>query len=211
MNPNNPLPPAMPGMPPSPTPPDNINASEYLNQISRQSGGPKKFLDKKMMIILGGVVAMILVVVIVIASSSNSGDFTSKLAVAKLKYDNLISIVDYGNKNLSSSSTSRVNATAALVVGTQTANVTSLNGKNKPSKESAAKIGDTKQLIKDLDTAKAAGRLDSAFTTEVTEYIDAVIDTLTGIKNEKSIKKANRDMAATYISQLQEIKARFAD
>jgi hypothetical protein len=211
MNPNNPTPPGIPGLPPNLQPPGGVNASEYLNQISGQGGGKKKFLDKKMMIILGGVFAMILVVVIIVASSSNSGDFTSKLAIAKLKYDNLISIVDYGNKNLSSSSTSRVNATAALVIGTQTAKVTGMNGKNKPSKESTAKIGDTKQLLKELDTAKAAGRLDGTFVTNVTEYIDTVVETLTSIKNEKSISKTNRDMASTYISQLQEIKARFVD
>ncbi|MDR1300837.1 MAG: hypothetical protein LBK50_03980 [Candidatus Nomurabacteria bacterium] len=196
-----------------PTPISSGNAADtqnYLNQISAQPGR-KKFLDKKMLIVAGGGLLVLIIVIVIIASSSGGGgNVKQDIAKAQAQYANAMDIIDYGNKNLGSSSLSRVTATAALVVGTQSSKFTSLNGKTKLSKEQKAAVGDTKQATTDLNATKAAGRLDGSFKTELGARIDEVLETLEDIRTSKATK-TNRDMAKSYISQLNEIKLRLAE
>ena len=189
-----------------------VGASEYLDQISaKQKGG--KFLDKKMLILLGGLLAIIVIVVIVVASSAGKKtvDVSSTILKAKTQYDNAMQVIKYGTSNLSSGPTARNNAIASLVVGTHAADLTAKTGKDKLSKESTAALRDPKKAQADLKVAKDAGRLDSEYKDTVGLFLEDIIKTLSTVNSTEGATKANKEMAAKYIEELETLKSRFEE
>jgi hypothetical protein len=193
-------------------PPVDMNdpnaTQKYLNDLAAKPA-PKKFFDKKTMIIGGVVVGLFLIVIIIIASSnSKTPDLKQSIAKAAAEYTNVMNIIDYGSQNLTEgSSLSRANATSALVLGTQSAKFTALNGKTKLSKEAKKAIANPSVDEKSLDSAKAAGNLDSVYRETLGNYLATVTKSLKTIQSTKTTA-ANKTMAKQYLAEINTLKSR---
>lgn len=198
---------AAPAAASSAAPPSNPEA--YLDTISAKPDTKKNFLSNKMFVLIGGAVLALIIVIIVSAAVNNVRQTPTQSALALgTELTNLQTLVSYGQSNsVASAKLVKIDAETNLIVMSRQndlAKVFTLQAK----KDSGKTPGP--DFVADLDSAKAQGNLDQAYTDALSKQFDAVYTALNAL-DKQAASDAERGAIAKTSDDIKELYRRLTE
>jgi uncharacterized membrane protein YvbJ len=193
----------------------NNQAEAYLDAIAPQTAASKKFFSGKVLLLLGGVFLVLIIVIIVAAVASNmrQGPIKTALALGD-ELTNLQTLIKYGQTNkISTPKSVKISAEINLIAQShqnQLGKFFNLTVAAKEDDQAATVVPAKPGFVKQLDTAKSLGNLETAYIETLESQLDKVDTALANLKSQTD-STAGKNAIAKTVVDIKELQTRLTE
>ncbi|MDR2524426.1 MAG: hypothetical protein LBC95_02710 [Candidatus Nomurabacteria bacterium] len=182
---------------------------DYLNQIATKPTPSRfGFLDKKILILIG-VVGVLIIATIVLAAVNSGSKTTPSGEILRARLGGLVTLIDFGNQNITNTSLGKVTAEASLVISSNQYLLSSTIGTAAVKPETAA-VESVDSIVANLETAKSMGDLDNQYLKAILSQFGSVKTALLNFASE-SASSASQSTINETIANIDELVDRLSD